>query len=153
MQDLSSSLTFCCLSWRFEKIFCTGAMKYRCLSFILTAALWCSGCETVSTSHQLSSGAPRLSPSDPASVEVLRAAPRRPHLQLGEVRVQPSDSEADLTKIEAALRKEAAELGADAAVFISDETRAPAKYIGAWRTRESEPAAVRVVRALAIKYQ
>ncbi len=129
-------------------------MKYRYLPSILTAAaLWCSGCEAVSTSHQLSSGAPRLSPSDPARVEVLRAAPGRPHVKLGEVQVQPSDSQADVTKIEAALRKEAAELGADAAVIISDETRSPAKYIGTWRTRESEPAAVRVVRALAIKYQ
>jgi hypothetical protein len=128
-------------------------MRYCCLAFILTAALWCAGCEAISTSHQSTSGAQHLSPSDPARVAVLHAAPSRPHVQLGEVRAQPSDSQADAMKIEAALSKEAAKLGADAVVIISDETRPPAKYIGTWRTSESEPAAVRVVKGVAIKYQ
>jgi hypothetical protein len=131
-------------------------MKAFPLVVLVSAAvlvLLSAGCESVSTSHQAETAAPRLNPSDPAKVEVLRVEPTRPHVKLGKVQARPSEPNADFAKIEAALRKEAAKLGADAVVVISDETRSPANYIGTWRTSESEPNPVRTVVAMAIKYR
>jgi len=57
----------------------------------------------------------------------------RPHVRLGEVRAEPSSQSVDVTKIEEALRKEAAKLGADAVVVVYDRTQVRGAVVtGPW---------------------
>jgi hypothetical protein len=129
-------------------------LRYLTL-FAAGATLWLTtGCQTVSTSYTQDIGGPKYPPSDPAQVQVLRTVPTRPHVRLGEVRAQPSDTSVNVTKIEDALRKEAAKLGADAAVVVYDKTQVTgAMVVGTWRMRSVEPVEGRVIVAVAIKYQ
>jgi hypothetical protein len=124
-------------------------------SFAAAAALvLLAGCQTVSTTHSQEIGGPRFAPSDPAQVQILRTEPTRPHVRLGEVRAEPSDPSVDVTKIEDALRKEAAKLGADAAVVVYDQTQVTgAQVVGGWLNRSIERTEGRVIIAVAIKYK
>jgi len=119
-----------------------------------TALLVLAGCQTVSTSHTQDIGAPKFPPSDPAQVQILRTEPTRAHVKLGEVRAQPSSEDVDVTKIETALKQEAAKMGADAAVVVYDKTQVVgAQVVGGWLNRSVDPIEGRVVIAIAIKYQ
>ncbi len=60
----------------------------------------------------------------------------------------------DVAKIEDAVRKEAAKLGADAAVVVYDKTQVVgAQVVGGWLNRSIETIQGRVIVAIAIKYQ
>jgi hypothetical protein len=122
---------------------------------LLAITMWlATGCQTVSTTHTQEIGAPRFAPSDPAKVEILRTEPTRAHVRLGEVQAEPSDTSVDASKIEEALRKEAARLGADAAVVVADKTQVTGAVVtGPWWGRSIESVQGRVVVAVAIKYQ
>ena len=128
----------------------------RSVPLALTAAalVLVTGCQTVSTSHTQEIGAPRFAPSDPAQVQILRTEPTRPHVRLGEVRAEPSDESVDASKIEDAIRKEAAKIGADAAVVVYDKTQVVgAQVVGGWLNRSIDPIEGRIIIAVAIKYQ
>jgi len=113
-----------------------------------------TGCQTVSTTHTQDVGSAKYSPSDPAQVQILRTEPTRPHVRLGEVRAEPSSQDMDVTKIEEALRKETAKLGADAAVVVYDRTQITGAYVtGPLRSRSIQRETGRVIIAIAIKYQ
>jgi hypothetical protein len=113
-----------------------------------------TGCNTVSTSIKQDIGGPIYPPSDPAQVQILRTAPTRPHVRLGEVTVQPSSDSVPVTEIEAALRKAAAKMGADAAVVVYDKTQTTGAYVtGPWWGRSVQTIQGRVIIAVAIKYQ
>ena len=113
-----------------------------------------TGCQTVSSSYTQDIGAPKYPPTNPAMVQILRTEPTRAHVQLGQVRAEPSSPDMDVTKIEAALQKEAAKLGADAAVVIYDKTQTVgAMVVGGWANRSVVPIEGRVIVAVAIKYQ
>ncbi len=119
-------------------------------AFLISA----TGCQTVSTTHTQQVGGPKYPPSDPAQVQILRAEPNRPHVRLGEVRAEPSDEHMDAAKIEEALRKEAAKLGADAVVVVYDRTETTGAVVtGPWWGRSIQRLEGRVVIAVAIKYQ
>lgn len=121
---------------------------------LATVLLISTGCQTVSTSHTQEIGAAKFPPSDPMQVQILRTEPTRPHVRLGEVKAQPSSESMDVTKIEAALKKEAAKLGADAAVVVYDKTQVVgAMVVGGWLNRQVDPVEGRVIIAIAIKYQ
>jgi hypothetical protein len=127
-----------------------------CLNALAVAAalLWAAGCQTVSISHTQDLGGPRFAPSDPAQVQILRTEPTRPHVRLGEVRAEPSDPSVDVTKIEAAVRKEAAKMGADAAVVVYDKTQVTgAQVVGGWLNRTIQETEGRIIIAVAIKYK
>jgi hypothetical protein len=128
-----------------------------CLLTILfssTSVLLLTGCNTVSTSHQQEIGGPRFAPSDPSQVQILRTEPARPHVRLGEVRAEPANENTDASIIEAALRKEAAKLGADAAVVVYDRTQVTgAQVVGGFLNRSVETITGRVIVAVAIKYR
>jgi len=116
--------------------------------FVLT------GCQTVSTTSQQAIGGPTFPPSDPAQVQILRTQPTRAHVRLGEVRAEPSDQSVSAAKIEEALRKAAAKLGADAAVVVYDHTQVTGAYVtGPWYGRSIQQITGRVIVAVAIKYQ
>jgi len=129
---------------------------FSCISRGLGLAIFflATGCQTVSTTHTQDVGSAKYPPSDPTQVQILRAEPTRPHMRLGEVRAEPSSQDMDVTKIEGALRKEAAKLGADAAVVVYDRTQTTGAMItGPWYGRSLQRIEGRVVIAVAIKYQ
>ncbi len=62
---------------------------------------------------------PRLRPTDPGAVELLRREPRRDHLKIGEVWLRP-DPGMSRRYVEGTLRTKAAAMGADALVIVQD---------------------------------
>ena len=73
--------------------------------------------------HHFYPDAPRLAATDPARVALLKAAPSRDHIRLGEVWIRPNQ-EMDRFYVEGVLRKKAAGMGADALVIVADASRA-----------------------------
>lgn len=122
---------------------------------LATAALFLvTGCQTVSINSTQEIGGPTYPPSDPATVQILRTVPTKPHVRLGEVRAEPSDESVSAAKIEEALRKAAAKMGADAAVVVLDQTQVTGAYVtGPWYGRSIQRIEGRVIVAVAIKYQ
>jgi hypothetical protein len=99
-----------------------GKVMQKFVHVVLTALgvaglLLSTGCQTISTSHTCEVIGDRLPASDPARVEVLNDAPARRFARLGEIRAV-SSTEEKLSKIQTALRQEAAKLGADALVIV-----------------------------------
>src|SRR5881394_3032873 len=83
----------------------------------LSGAAFC-GIRSTTTRY---AGAPRARRSHPAWVEVLRDEPVKPHDQLGEIIVDATaDPASTVSKLEDILCKEAAKIGADAAVIVYD---------------------------------
>ena len=112
-----------------------------------------TGCNTVSTTNTQYLGGPTYAPSDPAQIQILRAAPSRPNVRLGEVTAEPSSDNVSAQKIEASLRKAAAKMGADAVVIVSDRTQVTGAVItGPWYGRTIQQTTARVVVGVAIKY-
>ncbi len=112
-----------------------------------------TGCNTVSTSNKQDIGGPKFPPSDPALVQILRTAPTRPHVRLGEVTAEPSSDSVPVAEIEAALRKGAAKMGADAAVVVYDRTQTTGAFVtGPWWGRSVQTIQGRVIIAVAIHY-
>jgi hypothetical protein len=125
----------------------------RALPFLLSSVLALSACATVDVSSERYLGIPQAAPTDPASVEILRKEPKRPHLQVGEVFLSPSP-DASVDALEKALRTEAAKLGADAAVVVRDRTKRVGTYVtGSWWVRYHTPVYNRQIVAVAIRYQ
>ena len=123
-------------------------------SLAIAAVLGVTGCQTVSVHSTEDTGAADYPASDPEKVQILRTEPTRPHERLGEVRAEPSDESVSAEKIEKALRKAAAKLGADAVVVVSDRTQVTGAYVtGPWYGRSIEQIDDRIVIAVAIKYQ
>lgn len=120
---------------------------------LAAGALMVVGCATVSVESHRYLGAPTFAPTDPARVEILRREPRRPHEQLGEIVLQPS-GDPGVAQLEQALRAEAAKMGADAAVVVSDRTRRIGSYVsGGWWTRRAYPVYGRVIVAVGVRYR
>ena len=83
-----------------------------------------------------------------------RPAPTRAHVRLGEVQAEPSSDSVPVTEIEAALRKAAAKMGADAAVVVYDRTQTTGAYVtGPWWGRSVQTVQGRVIIVVAIKYK
>jgi len=97
-----------------------GYIRFLLLMMGGASLLLMTGCREISTAHTQDIGTPRFSPSDPAQIEILRNVPATPHVELGQVWGHSSDTSGDVSKLEAALRKEAARLGADAIVVWQD---------------------------------
>jgi hypothetical protein len=112
-----------------------------------------TGCNTVSiTSHQYLGGQ-TFAATNPAQVEILRTAPTRPHVRLGEVQAEPSGNSVDNAKIEQALQKAAAKMGANAVVIVVDRTQVVAETVtGPLWARSIDPVSGRVIIGIAIRY-
>lgn len=123
------------------------------LPILLLSTLAFSACATVDVASERYIGVPQASPTNPASVEILRREPKRPHVQLGEVFLSPS-GDPSVDRIEAALREEAAKLGADAAVVVFDRTKRIGTVVsGTWWSRWHTPVYGRKIVAVAIRYR
>jgi hypothetical protein len=136
----------------------TFSVKTLIRSLYLSVAIFglaiVTGCQTVAVNSTQEIGGPTFPPTDPATVQILRTEPTRPHVRLGEVRAEPSDENVSAAKIEEALRKAAAKMGANAAVVVYDHTQVTGAYVtGPWYGRSIETIQGRVVVAVAIRYQ
>ena len=110
-------------------------------------------CSSVDVSSQRYMGTPVFAPTRPEAVEILRKAPPRPHEKLGEVIISPSGNP-PVPEMEAALRVEAAKMGADAAVLVYDKTKRVGRIVeGPWWDRRAFPVYGRKIVAVAIKYK
>ena len=94
----------------------------------------------------------KYAPTGAVVVAILRSEPTRPHVRLGEVQVEPHVKQSQ-AELEEALQEGAAQMGADAAVVVSD----PAKLIGgtassSWWGRGVAPVHGETIVAVAIRY-
>jgi hypothetical protein len=128
---------------------------FRCLaSFAAIVILFAvTGCNTVSINSNQYLGVQTYPPSDPAQIQILRKEPTRPHVQLGEIRAEPSSDNVPAQKIEESLRNAAAKMGADAVVIVFDRTEVTGAMInGPWFGRSVQTIMGRVIVGVAIKY-
>ncbi len=124
--------------------------RLACAAVLAVAAV---GCASVNVSTVRYIGAPRLAPTDPNAVEILRRVPRRPHEKLGQVVLQPSGNP-PVEDLEKAIRTAAAQMGADAAVLVFDRTRRVGTVVeGPWWDRTAYPVYGRRIVAVAIHYR
>lgn len=114
-----------------------------------------AACATVDAMSTPYIGAPHPPPTDPARVEILRVPPTQAHDGLGEVVVDASTEPAPpITQIEDRLKAEAAKLGADAVVIVSDQIQPTGVYVtGYGYGRSVDPVIGRRVVGVAIKYR
>ena len=119
----------------------------------LTGLIVVTGCQTVSTSSQQYLGGPTFPPSDPAQVQILRNEPQRANVQLGQVQAEPSSDSVDAAKIEQALQKAAAKMGANAVVIVADRTQVMGRTVtGPLWARSINTITGRVIVGVAIRY-
>jgi len=91
-------------------------MKLKLFLIIFVALILCFCASPVRV--KVYSGAPSFSPTNPATVSIIRQTPRRPHVQLGEIRVRPKGMSRN--QVNNILRNRASELGAHAVVIVVD---------------------------------
>ena len=112
-----------------------------------------TGCNTVSTSSHQYLGGLTFPATDPVQVQILRTAPTRPHVQLGQVQAQPSSSSVSNLQIEQALQKPAAKMGANAVVIVADHTQIVGAVVsGPLWARSVNTITGRVIVGVAIRY-
>jgi hypothetical protein len=122
------------------------------LAFLIAMLVACATVDAMSTPYI---GAPHPPPTDPARVEILHAPPTQPHDGLGQVVVDASTEPAPpITQIEDKLRTEAAKLGADAIVIVSDQIQPTGVYVtGSYWGRSVDPVIGRRIVGVAVKYR
>jgi hypothetical protein len=132
-----------------------GQSRTAALVGITAAALALAACVTLSATSIPYVGAPRPPAVDPATVQIMRTVPSRPHDQLGEIIVDASIEPAPpIADVEAKLRSEAAQLGADAVVVVLDRVQPVGAYVaGPYWSRSVQTIAGRKLVGIAIKYR
>jgi hypothetical protein len=134
-----------------------GDSRAKIYQGVLLAALGCMlvSCATIDATVTQYAGAPRFPPTSPASVEILRTEPIRPHERLGEIEVDASAEPAPpIAEVEDKLRAEAASLGADAIVVVVDRLQPVGAFVsGPWFGRDVDVIKGRKVVGVAIKYR
>jgi hypothetical protein len=119
---------------------------------MIAALLPLAGCNYVTVNSKQYLGIPSYPPTDPASVEVLRTEPLRPHERLGEVSLEPTGNP-PVAEMEQKLQQAAAKMGANAVVLVADRTmRMGAVVSGPWYGRQISQEYQRVIIAVAIRY-
>ena len=95
-------------------------------------------------------GTPRFEPTRPAQVELLRREPRRDHIRLGEVWINPKPWMSRY-EVEGILREKTADMGGDALVIVADKFFNDGVYYSYWR----RPVRVyeRQIVGIAIRYR
>lgn len=123
------------------------------LFLMFALLLLLAGCSKVSIDTKQFLGLPTYPPTDPATVEILREPPLRPHERLGEIYAEPS-GKPPASEIEDKLRKAAAKMGATAVVIVADRTQRMGTFVsGPWWGGEISPIYGRVIVGVAIRYK
>jgi hypothetical protein len=130
--------------------------------WIPLACVVCS-CSTIGTHTEEYAAVAPQPPTSPDHVKILRTQPAGPYKELGAIVVDGSTEPIPSPeKFEEALKQQAADLGADAAVVVSDRVQPdglvgdlpPSEYyrVGEYWTRSVETDSGRQIVAVAIKY-
>ncbi|MBB3105110.1 hypothetical protein [Azomonas macrocytogenes] len=119
------------------------------------ALLFLSACANIEAHITEYVGAPHISPTSPASVEVLRSEPTRPHDRLGEVVLDAStEPSPPVNEIEQKLREEAAKIGGEAVVVVYDQIQPVAAYVsGPLWDRDIQTIQGRKLKGIVIRYK
>lgn len=127
---------------------------------LLTAALIASvlalaSCATVDAQTTAYVGVEHPAPTLANEVQIMRVAPTRPYVRLGEILIDASvDPAPPITQVEEKLREQAATLGADAVVVVYDQIQPVAAYVsGPLWSRDINTIQGRKLKGIAIKYQ
>jgi hypothetical protein len=122
---------------------------------LATVAVALGACATIDVTTTEFAGAPRVGPTDPASVEVLRTEPQRPHDRLGEVMVEATtDPAPKIEDVEKKLRTAGAKMGANAVVVVVDRIAPMAQYVsGPWWDGTIETIQGHKLIGVAIRYK
>jgi len=118
-------------------------------SVVVLLGLAAASCATY-TGFEYYPGAPRFTPTSPGRVELLRHAPRRPHLRLGEVWIKPEPTWSP-EFVETTLREQGAKLGAQALVIVVDRFTRNATVVP-YYWRRAVVYRERVIVGVAIRY-
>ena len=114
---------------------------------LLASAL---GCVQVQSRPYI--GVAAFAPTQPDTVQILRTAPTRPNLRLGEITVEPKNNTSVQT-IEEKFRDAAAKMGANAVVIVADRTELMGmQETGSWYNAQMTPITGRVIVGVAIRY-
>lgn len=122
------------------------------LGLVLAGLAGCSSIDARTTEYV---GAPHASPTNAATVEVLRSEPTRPHVRLGEIVVDATvDPAPPITDVEQKLREQAASIGGDAVVVVYDRIQPVSAYVsGPLWDRDIRSIDGRKLKGIVIKYQ
>jgi hypothetical protein len=118
--------------------------------FVLLSLL--GGCAKVTARTVPFPEVQKYPPTDMYTVAIFRTAPVRPHLQLGEIYLEPQRSPS-VSELEEKLQEAAAAMGADGVVILADKTNLMGGSAGgSWVGREIGEVQEGVVVAIAIRY-
>ena len=130
-----------------------NSIRFLAVFPILASLCLVTGCQSVSINSNQYLGVPTYAPTDPAQIQILRKEPTEPHVQLGEVRAEPSSDDVSNQKIETSMREAAAKMGANAVVIVFDRTEVTgAMFVGPWYGHTAQLTTGRVVVGVAIRY-
>jgi hypothetical protein len=122
------------------------SLALTALTVVIAGVSLLAGCPAANTVRIMPAvGMPAYSPTEPATVMVLRAEPLRPFEILGHIILEPEDV-LPVPELEQKLRQAAASMGANAVVITADMSM----KVGSHR---SEAAGGQVVDAVAIRFK
>src|SRR5262249_38159292 len=124
--------------------------KLAALAFVFIC-----GCATINATTTPYVGAPRFAPSKPEAVEILGEEPAKPHDRLGEIILDASvDPSPPGEELEARIRREAANLGANAIFIVWDHVQPVGMYVsGPWWGGQMNSIPGHKVVGVAIRYR
>jgi hypothetical protein len=122
---------------------------------LIASVLALASCATVDAQTTAYVGVEHPAPPLANEVQIMRVAPTRPYVRLGEILIDASvDPAPPITQVEAKLREQAATLGADAVVVVYDQIQPVAAYVsGPLWSRDINTIQGRKLKGIAIKYQ
>lgn len=134
---------------------CATALRGLKVVALAAAVLALNACANVSARTTEYVGAVHAAPTSPASVQVLRTEPTRPHTRLGEVLLDASvEPPPPVSEIEQKLREEAARIGGDAVVVVYDKILPVSAYVsGPLWDRDIQTVEGRKLKGIVIHYQ
>ncbi|MFA9439139.1 hypothetical protein ACDA63_05825 [Uliginosibacterium sp. sgz301328] len=88
-----------------------------------------AACASMDATVNTYSTTPELPPTDPAKVVILKIAPTRDYIRLGQVAIDSTYSPAPSPEsLQERMRKEAAKIGADAVIIVYDDAPPASAY-------------------------
>jgi hypothetical protein len=128
-------------------------LRIASVGALAVAVFLLTGCNTVSVNSFQYVGGPAYAPTPADQIQVLRTMPERPLAKLGEITAEPSSDSVTNLKIEQALQKRAAAMGANAVVITSDSLQLTGAFVsGPLFNRSVQRTTGRVITAVAIRY-
>ena len=133
---------------------CASLQRPLLVAALMTSVLMLSACASVDAQTTAYVGVEHPAPTLASEVQILRTAPTRPSVRLGEILIDARvDPAPPITQVEQKLREEASKLGADAVVVVYDQIQPVAAYVsGPLWSRDIETLLGRKLKGIAIEY-